>query len=921
MIKGSIDEDSLSKLERHEYYCLQNDERVDWEEYKINYKTNDPILHYIKNWKILNPTFNNFFDTKFYLATYSDIDESGMNPLVQFLGMGISEGREGFEKVKDIVHIDTTLNDVQRYEYDIIESFSLDWSSYFEDNEINDSIIKDPITHYLCNYQNIEPFIDNVFDTRLYYELYPDIMNSGGNPLIHYLRHGKSEGRTGWIDISSHILKGAIESKENMETLIIVTHESSATGAPLVSLNFSQTLCDRYNVINIVLRRKDLHNNFLASCEFLIEDINHSIVMQKIFDSFLKIRNILCVICNSVETFPVLQAASEMGLPTISLVHEFADYTRPIGKMSETIFFADRVIVPATIIRDAIFRELKEVYAIKEMPNNIVISPQGKLPTIPEGSGKNESKENILRKLNITNVKETKIIVGAGYVQIRKGVDLFLSMAKQVRERYNGPCKFIWVGAGYDPEADLDYSVWLKRQFELMSKDNDLIFMEHQKNLDNILELADVFALTSRLDPFPNVVIDAMEKNVHVACFKNSTGCADFLLKHKADASVVDYLDTSKMASAIVAKLKKKKRLNTKNSKIVKENLNFYTYLDNLVSLCKEAKILNENHEIIGTKLLDNKKFNAQFYNPEVNAEVACRSYIKLGAKGIHRFNPKPGFSDKEWIDVNGKKDMYQIALNNALLLEHEPQTHSVVMLKEDKNLLYDKRYAIHLHLYYIDLAEEFANYFNRLDGNFDIYITMVDMERKDEVKQVFEDLGILHIYIIEVDNVGRDISPFFSAIKDKIFQNRYDVIGHFHSKKSLEISEIMGNSWRKFMMDNLASNEVLSIFNDEKVGLVFTEDRHSVDFSENKPYADELCEAMQLPPMEHANIYPLGTMFWARVDALIPLFELDFSKYIQDEPLPYDGSYLHAVERLLPHISKQQGYEFKTVYKADLSW
>jgi lipopolysaccharide biosynthesis protein len=50
--------------------------------------------------------------------------------------------------------------------------------------------------------------------------------------------------------------------------------------------------------------------------------------------------------------------------------------------------------------------------------------------------------------------------------------------------------------------------------------------------------------------------------------------------------------------------------------------------------------------------------------------------------------------------------------------------------------------------------------------------------------------------------------------------------------------------------------------------------------------------------------------MFWSRVAAIRPLLELnlDWSDY-PAEPLAYDGSMLHALERLLPFVVEQQGY------------
>ena len=55
-----------------------------------------------------------------------------------------------------------------------------------------------------------------------------------------------------------------------------------------------------------------------------------------------------------------------------------------------------------------------------------------------------------------------------------------------------------------------------------------------------------------------------------------------------------------------------------------------------------------------------------------------------------------------------------------------------------------------------------------------------------------------------------------------------------------------------------------------------------------------------------HFN-FPAGTMFWARPKALGPLFDLgfDWGDY-PDEPLPSDGTLLHALERLIPSVVRR---------------
>ena len=67
--------------------------------------------------------------------------------------------------------------------------------------------------------------------------------------------------------------------------------------------------------------------------------------------------------------------------------------------------------------------------------------------------------------------------------------------------------------------------------------------------------LADVFFLSSRLDPLPNVTIDAALRAIPVVCFEGATGMADLLAADAlASQCVVPYLDVD-AAAGLIARL------------------------------------------------------------------------------------------------------------------------------------------------------------------------------------------------------------------------------------------------------------------------------------------------------------------------------------------------------------------------------
>lgn len=96
----------------------------------------------------------------------------------------------------------------------------------------------------------------------------------------------------------------------------------------------------------------------------------------------------------------------------------------------------------------------------------------------------------------------------------------------------------------------------------------------------------------------------------------------------------------------------------------------------------------------------------------------------------------------------------------------------------------------------------------------------------------------------------------------------------------------------------------------DSGLGLVFPDDPNMVGWSKNKPFADALTGRLGITtPLQDHLFFPVGTMFWARADALVPLFDAGFDwEDYPVEPLPYDGTMLHALERLLPAVVQREG-------------
>ena len=198
----------------------------------------------------------------------------------------------------------------------------------------------------------------------------------------------------------------------------------------------------------------------------------------------------------------------------MALVHEFAEYTRPAGRMSDLIESVDRVIVPASLIQDSVQAELLATRS--SIANNIVVRPQGYLPKLPQNTAAaaDLTRDEILAWIGADAVvagpspagpspegTKVKIVLGAGYAQIRKGVDLFVQTASELRRLWGDKVRFIWVGDGYHPKTDLQYSVWVEDMVRRLDLERHVFFLPAQSSLDTLFALSDVFYLPSGARP------------------------------------------------------------------------------------------------------------------------------------------------------------------------------------------------------------------------------------------------------------------------------------------------------------------------------------------------------------------------------------------------------------------------------------
>lgn len=228
-------------------------------------------------------------------------------------------------------------------------------------------------------------------------------------------------------------------------------------------------------------------------------------------------------------------------------------------------------------------------------------------------------------------------------------------------------------------------------------------------------------------------------------------------------------------------------------------------------------------------------------------------------------------------------------------------------------------RIAIHAHLFYAELAAEFAEQFARMPFAFDLYVSVRDEAGKAMCERAFGGLDRLGTLVVAVvPNRGRDIAPMFCTFGEQLVG--YDFIAHLHSKKSL-YNQGRTTGWREYLVQGLfgSAERIRRIFSllagGDRVGMVYPQTYSDAPYFAHTWLANRnegltWCHRLGLRAPQGYFDFPVGSMFWARGDVLRPLFDAGLK--LEDFPPEQgqtDGTLAHVVERLLGLLPSRQGF------------
>jgi glycosyltransferase involved in cell wall biosynthesis len=728
------------------------------------------------------------------------------------------------------------------------------------------------------------------------------------------------------------------------ETVLLIVHEATRTGAPILAWNLVRDLRANYNVVVLLRRGGPLRAAFeaLASAviclpdDFPLQPREIEVLAGQICDNYTP----KYAIANSVESRFVVAELEALSIPVVALVHEFSSAYRPVGILYGLFKTASAIVFSAQIVADSAVADYKILQA-----RDFKILPQGpsKLPFLAV-NGRREPRPSISKK-HPPGESDTEFrVIGIGTITMRKGVDLFIAAAAAVKQMLpDRKVRFAWVGAHYS--FDQPYFDALKQQLDESGLNDAFELLGELDDLDPVYDRADIFFLSSRLDPLPNVAIDSALRGLPVVCIDQTSGIAELLSKDdETRGLVVPHLDTNAAAKLICSLATDPAKLGGFSravAGIARQHFNMANYVNKIDELGTSVRRSLEQIKEDQKTILQHGTFNRDLHfghdSDAWSADAGVWKYLadsRLAApwnkplagtfmrRPLEGFNPLIYARENPGFDPQRQEDPLAHFARNG-----RPSgrwTHRVMTPPANHPVpVAGLKIAVHGHFHYPELLPDFIRRLNQNRNTFDLFLTTTTQAKADEIAKAIAKSGLENVEIAVAGNRGRDLAPFLRGLGDGLYSG-YDVVGHFHGKRSVHVDSTTGDNWRKFLWEHLIGGEfaiadaILRVFAEEpRVGLVFAEDPNLNGWDENLEIGEALATRMKLRgPLPMHFDFPIGTMFWARPDALKPLIRLNLrDDDFPAEPLPIDGTLLHALERIIPLAATEAGFEYATTY------
>ena len=358
------------------------------------------------------------------------------------------------------------------------------------------------------------------------------------------------------------------ERTMTLRRLLAVTHEASQTGAPIVFADLLEWIADNtsIDVHVLLLRNGPLRSRFERIGEVTIigdTAIGSALELaqrglaargsRRASPALARLR--LKPHLRHLADFDLVYLNSLTSLEVLPYLHASRRVVSHIHELETAIRLWQRVTPDPALLQNVPDAWIAASGAVEQMlvkefgcPAERVLLHHACIDARSIGATSVPLRELESMRHSLGIPPDAAVVMGSGTIEWRKGPDLFVQLACEVRRRTNRPVHFVWVG------GDLDGHDWVRLRTDIERSGADHVHFTGAKR-DPIpwFHLADVFVLTSHEDPFPLVCQEHAALGHPVVTFRNG-GMPELLESAGSEAAkgVVDHLDISGMATRVI---------------------------------------------------------------------------------------------------------------------------------------------------------------------------------------------------------------------------------------------------------------------------------------------------------------------------------------------------------------------------------
>lgn len=370
--------------------------------------------------------------------------------------------------------------------------------------------------------------------------------------------------------------------------ILVLSHEASFTGAPILLLNLMKLLQQEQSIIFdiVLLRGGPLEKEFeklgdvivLKPADYSSNKLNLTYLLNliksriKIRQIFPKLKKADLVFSNTIVNGHILKKLKRSNKPVLTYVHELdsiPNFYPMETNLMESVKCSSIMLYPCMKVKEFLSGTFK-VDEKKLMRLNYLLD----LSLL-----KNKNTEKNTGSDSIT-------ICGVGTASSRKGTDLFIETANEVIKK-NNSIRFTWVGGFASKEDEERYRKSVK-DFEI-EKNFEFTGLMNPAEVKTIYSKFDALFLSSREDPYPLVVLESAFQKTPAIIFSESGGMEEFVSEE--NGWTVNGFDIAQAASIILSITKDSSRQKgiSAFNRVVDWHLNPSLILDQFNAACKKV--------------------------------------------------------------------------------------------------------------------------------------------------------------------------------------------------------------------------------------------------------------------------------------------------------------------------------------------